>query len=98
MAKQQQPDTDRLDRIEEKIDKLSDAIVAIARAEEKLSSLEHSNQLLLERFMKNEDRLVAVEQKTNEVSNSVSGIVKLFWAAVTTAVTAAVSAYVVSSK
>jgi vacuolar-type H+-ATPase subunit E/Vma4 len=96
MAKAQQDD--RLDRIEEKIDKLSEAIVAIARAEEKLSSLEHSNQLLLERFMKNEDRLVAVEQKTHEVSNSVSGIVKLFWAAVTTAVTAAVSAYVVSSK
>lgn len=90
------PETDRLNRIEEKIDKLSEAIVAIARAEEKLASLESSNQMLLERFMKNDDRLTAVEQKSAQTESSVSGIVKLFWAAVTTAVTAAVSAYIVS--
>ena len=30
----------RLDRIEEKIDKLADAVVSIARAEEKIHSLE----------------------------------------------------------
>jgi hypothetical protein len=33
----------RLDRIEEKIDKLSDAVVSIARAEEKLAGLESLN-------------------------------------------------------
>jgi vacuolar-type H+-ATPase subunit E/Vma4 len=95
MAKQE---NDRLDRIEEKIDKLSEAIIAIARAEEKLSSLEHSNQVLIERFMKYEDRLNSVEQKEALTANSVASISKLFWAAVTTAVTAAVSAYFISSK
>ena len=90
MAKQNE--NDRLDRIEEKIDKLSDAIVAIARAEEKLASLEHSNQLLIERLMKYDDRLNAVEHKTSNVANSVSGIVKLFWAAIT----ALVTSYIVS--
>lgn len=33
-------ETDRLDRIEEKIDRLSDAIVQLARVEEKISDLE----------------------------------------------------------
>lgn len=89
-------ETDRLDRIEEKIDKLSEAIVAIARAEEKLAALEHSNQILLDRFMKYEDRLNSVERKTHQTESAVSGIVKLFWAGLTAAVTAAVSAYIVS--
>jgi len=89
-------ENDRLDRIEEKIDKLSEAIVAIARAEEKLAALEHSNHILLERFMKYEDRMAALEQKTTKTESSVSGIVKLFWAGITAAVTAAVSAYIVS--
>ena len=35
-----QTDKQRLDRIEEKIDKLCDAVVSIARAEEKIHSLE----------------------------------------------------------
>ena len=35
---------DRLSRIEEKIDKLSDAMISLARAEEKLLSIETSNQ------------------------------------------------------
>lgn len=89
-------DNTRLDRIEEKIDKLSEAIVAIARAEEKLSALETSNRILLERFIKYEDRLNLVEHKTSSVESSISGIVKLFWAGLTAAVTAAVSAYIVS--
>ena len=35
--------TSRLDRIAQKIDKLSDAMISLARAEEKLISIEHSN-------------------------------------------------------
>ena len=42
----------RLDRIEEKLDKLTDAIVAIARAEEKLVTLEKDRNLILERMEK----------------------------------------------
>jgi vacuolar-type H+-ATPase subunit E/Vma4 len=91
-------ENDRLDRIEEKIDKLSEAIVAIARAEEKLVALENSNRILLERFMKYEDRLSTVEHKNARTESSVSGIVKLFWAGVTAAVTAAISAYIVSQR
>ena len=38
MARETQ--TDRLDRIENKLDKLSEAIVSLARAEEKISQME----------------------------------------------------------
>jgi len=55
--------------------------------------LEQSNQILLQRFMKYEDRLFATENKLAVTENSISGIVKLFWAAITTGVTAIISAY-----
>ena len=84
----------RLDRIEEKIDRLTDAIVAIARAEEKLSALEKSNTLVIERLMKNEERLVSVEKQTNTVEESTRGIVNLFWTAIGTVVTAAIGSVV----
>ena len=40
----------RLDRIEEKIDRLADAVVAIARAEEKLASLQGDHSKLYDRM------------------------------------------------
>ena len=40
----------RLDRIEDKIDKLSDAMVSLARAEEKLIAIEKNNHSSLERM------------------------------------------------
>ena len=48
-SKQSNPivDIQRLDRIETKIDKLAEAIVSIARAEEKLVSLENDKKFLM---------------------------------------------------
>jgi len=52
MNNQQQSSTsaissERLNRIEDKIDKLSETVVSLARVEEKLLSLERSNQCII---------------------------------------------------
>ena len=39
----------RLDRIEDKLDKLADAMVAMARAEEKLEALQNEHNKMYER-------------------------------------------------
>ena len=40
MGEMNQSDKTRLDRIEEKIDRMSEAVIALARAEEKIISLD----------------------------------------------------------
>ncbi len=40
MGRMTKDEANRLDRIEEKIDKLSEAIISLARAEEKIHNLE----------------------------------------------------------
>jgi len=47
MAAERETQTSRLDRIEEKIDKLSDAMIALARAEERLIAIERIIMLML---------------------------------------------------
>jgi hypothetical protein len=44
----------RLDRIEEKIDKMADAIIALARAEEKISNLDETTRIILKRMVAQE--------------------------------------------
>jgi|TARA_B110000908_G_C10266551_1_gene464518 tetrahydromethanopterin S-methyltransferase subunit G len=57
----------RLDRIENKIDRLSEAMIDLARAEEKLVNFERFNQQLLERvnntFMQINERMHELEMK-----------------------------------
>lgn len=82
-----QADEKRLDRIEEKIDRLADTVVAIARAEEKLVALEESRY-------EQAQKLSALEKKYDEQTLRVSRheefqrtITKLFWIVCTVAVT-----------
>ena len=82
----------RLDRIEQKIDKLSEAIVSIARAEEKLVALENDKKFLMERLIEIDQRVVTVEKKTDDNTSAISIIQKITWIAVSTAVASAVGA------
>lgn len=82
----------RLDRIEQKIDKLSEAIVSIARAEEKLVALENDKKFLMERLVQIDQRVVDVEKKTDDNTSAISIIQKITWIAVSTAVASAVGA------
>ena len=88
----------RLDRIETKIDKLSEAIISIARAEEKLIQLENDKKFLMERMLAIEERVSNTEKRTEENSSAISIIQRITWIAVSTVVATAASAYIHFSK
>ena len=84
----------RLDRIEEKIDKLADAMIALARAEEKLIAIEKNNHSNFERMNRFSQKLDDIEKKVDDNARTVhiinrvamiigtgviGGIIKLFW-------------------
>ena len=84
----------RLDRIEEKIDKLADAMIALARAEEKLIAIEKNNHSNFERLNRFSQKLDDIEKKVDDNARTVhiinrialivgtgviGGIIKLFW-------------------
>jgi len=74
---------DRLSRMEEKIDKLSDAVVSIARAEEKLIQLGTLTDVLFKKIDDMNSRMVELEKTTAETKAFVSGVTKLSWVFVT---------------
>ena len=81
-------ETNRLDRIEEKIDKLSDAIVTLARAEEKIHNLQDQFSAALTKLNDIDDRIRLVETKTGENEKKLSALSKFFWVIVTATATA----------
>ena len=70
----------RLDRIEDKIDKLSDAIISLARAEEKIHTLTSFSKQQSEELKKLINRIDRVEIIVNTNANTIGIINKLFWA------------------
>jgi len=80
--------TARLDRIEEKIDKLSEAMVAMARAEEKLAGLKEDHDRAFERLNRFSQKLDEIENVVNDNARTVQTINKLFWIAIGTAAAA----------
>jgi len=72
----------RLDRIEDKLDKLADAMVAMARAEEKLEALQNEHNKMYERVNRLSMKLDDIENGVQENSNTVKVINKLFWVAI----------------
>lgn len=73
----------RLDRIEDKIDKLSDAMVSLARSEEKIQSLETDRQLTVDRLNGHSNRLNSLENQVDDNNATVKAINRVFWIAVT---------------
>ena len=70
---------DRLDRIEEKIDKLSEAIIALARAEEKIITLTLFSKQNSEQIQSVINRVDRIEGLVRANSNTVNFINKIFW-------------------
>ena len=75
----QETNTKRLDRIEEKIDKLSDAMISLARAEEKLIAIGNNNHAHFERINRLSQKLDDLSIKVDDNSRTVSVISKMFW-------------------
>jgi uncharacterized coiled-coil protein SlyX len=61
----------RLARIEDKIDKLSDAMINLARAEEKLINIEKGNAQHFERMNRFSQRMDDIEDSVNEQGKTV---------------------------
>jgi len=73
---------DRLVRIEQKVDKLSEALVAMARAEEKLIGLKEDHDRAFERLNRFSAKLDEIEKKVDDNVRTVQTINKLFWIAI----------------
>ena len=69
----------RLDRIEEKIDRMAEAIVALARAEEKIHTLTSFSKQQSEQIQNIINRIDRVEIIVNTNANTIGIINKLFW-------------------
>ena len=69
----------RLDRIEGKIDTLSDAMVSLARAEEKLLSMEKNAETFYDRLNRHSEKIDEVESRVDEHTSTLSLLTKGLW-------------------
>lgn len=69
----------RLDRIEEKLDNLADAVIALARAEEKIQTLTSFSKQQSEQIQNLINRIDKVENMVTQNSSTVNIINKVFW-------------------
>jgi uncharacterized protein Yka (UPF0111/DUF47 family) len=83
----------RLDRIEEKMDKMSEVLVSLARFEEKMDAYNEYRERSWERMNKFSEKLDTIEKKCDDNARTVHTINKLFWVAIVAA-GSAVSAHV----
>jgi len=83
----------RLDRIEDKIDKLAETVVSLARVEEKLVGLEKSNQFIIEQYAKHDAQMDDIDVRTTKLETTLSGITKLFWYVIPSVLAAAAAAW-----
>ena len=72
----------RLERIENKMDKMADALVTLARFEEKMDSYNKYRDDSWTRMNKFSEKLDIIEKKCDENAHTVNVINKLFWIAI----------------
>ena len=72
----------RLDKIEDKIDKLTDTMVSMARAEEKITALRTDQNKMYDRINRLSVKLDEIQFKVDENARTVNLINKLFWVAI----------------
>lgn len=78
----------RLDRIEGKLDKLSEAVISIARAEEKIATLTSFSKQQSEMIQHLTIRIDKLEEAVISNSSTVNIINKVFWIIIAAAATA----------
>lgn len=81
----------RLDRIEIKIDKLSDAVISLARAEEKLINLENDRNTMLDKITRIEEKIDNVDLRITEQETTSRVVIKVFWIVLTALIGACVA-------
>jgi methyl-accepting chemotaxis protein len=83
--------TQRLDRIEEKIDKLADAMISLARAEEKIASIANQQANQTERLNRLSEKIDDIAGQAADNARTVQLINKLFWIVIAAALAAVTS-------
>jgi hypothetical protein len=76
---------DRLLRIEQKVDKVSEAVVSLARAEERITGLSNDTRIILKRMVAQDDRLRVLERDLSHVEDTTKTIRSVVWT-ITTAI------------
>ena len=85
----------RLDRIEEKLDQMTQAIIALARAEEKISTLAEFNKQQSEQIQSLINRIDRVEQLVNSNASTVNVINRIFWVIIVGLISAVTWEYII---
>jgi septation ring formation regulator EzrA len=75
----------RLERIENKMDKMAEALITLARVEEKMETYNKYRDDSWSRMNKFSEKLDAIEKKVDENAHTVQVINKLFWVAIVAA-------------
>ena len=88
----------RLDRIEEKIDKLVEAIISIARAEEKIITLSSFSKQQARQIQDLINRIEELEISVAKNSNTVRLVNRTFWLVISSAITAIVAMMFMNSN
>ena len=86
MAETSESNAKRLDRIEEKLDKLAEAMIAMARAEEKIIALQDDHENMRERLNKLSMKLDYIKKSVDDNSRTVGIINKVVYVAVAAAI------------
>ena len=88
----------RLDRIEEKIDKLVEAIISIARAEEKIITLSSFSKQQARQIQDLINRIEELEVSVAKNTNTVRLVNRTFWLVMSSAITAIVAMMFMNSN
>jgi len=91
MGEMNQSDKNRLDRIEEKIDRMSEAVIALARAEEKIISLDETTRMILQKMVNQDERLRKVENVQQDNETTLKTIKSIVWTTISALITTAVA-------
>lgn len=83
----------RLDNIEKKIDKLSDAMISLARTEEKILAMEQNHRNHFERMNRFSEKLDNIERRVTENAHTVDIINKIAWVATATLIGAIIKMF-----
>ncbi len=85
---QREEQSARLDRIEQKIDQMSEAIIALARAEEKIITLTEFGKQQGAQILALINRVDRLDELVRSNASTVNIINKLFWIVIATTATA----------
>ena len=86
MVESSETNAKRLDRIGEKLDRLTDAMVAMARAEEKIIALQDDHENMRDRLNKLSVKLDEIQKAVDDNSRTVGIINKVVYVAVAAAI------------